>query len=350
MISRGRKLSLNVRYPSRMGCWPAILLYFSFAWIELVYSESAIPIRLSQLILFYSSVTLLGMFIFGKDLWVRNGDPFSLCFGLIGKIAPLEARVYQPEVCQKCFLQCQGDDHVCANCLSCYFRAFPVNRQILLRPFGAGLLQSNQISVPLMIFVVVMLSSVSFDGFTSTGVWQLVFSELFRFIPNVTAVGTLGLFGFTLIFLLVYLFFSGLMAVATSGKISMWGMSTAFIYSLIPIAVAYHLAHYFSYLLIQGQLIIPLVSDPFGFGWNVFNSADFKVNIAIVNAKFAWMTALISIIIGHVVAIYVAHVIAIRVFGDKAQAIRSQYPMLVLMIGYTMLSLWTLAQPLVEMK
>jgi len=225
-----------------------------------------------------------------------------------------------------------------------------VDRRILLRPFGAGLLQSNRISVPLMIFVVVMLSSVSFDGFTSTAAWQLVFSELFRFIPNVTAAGTLGFFGFTVIFLVVYLFFSSLMAAATSWRISMWGMSTVFIYSLIPIAVAYHLAHYFSYLLIQGQLIFPLVSDPFGFGWDLFNSADFKVNIAIVNAKFAWITALISIIIGHVVAIYVAHVIAIRVLGGKVQAIRSQYPMMVLMVGYTMLSLWTLAQPLVVMK
>ena len=130
----------------------------------------------------------------------------------------------------------------------------------------------------------------------------------------------------------------------------MWGMSTVFIYSLIPIVVAYHLAHYFSYLLIQGQLIFPLVSDPFGFGWDLFNSADLKVNIAIVNAKFAWITALISSIIGYVVAIYVAHVIAIRVLGEKVHAIRSQYPMMELMVGYIMLSLWTLVQPLVAMK
>ena len=134
------------------------------------------------------------MFIFGKDLWVRNGDPFSLCFGLIGKIAPLEARVYQPKVCQECPLQGQGNGDVCINCLSCDFRASPVDRRILLRPFGAGLLQSNRISVPLMTFVVVMLSSVSFDGFTSTGAWQLVFSGLFRFILKCYCRGYPGAF------------------------------------------------------------------------------------------------------------------------------------------------------------
>ena len=140
------------------------------------------------------------------------------------------------------------------------------------------------------------------------------------------------------------------MSAATSWRMPILAFGTAFIYSLIPIALAYHLAHYFSYLLIQGQLIFPLASDPFGFGWNLFNSGDFVINIAIVNAKFAWITALISIISGHVIAIYVAHVIAMRIFTERVQALRSQYPMVVLMVGYTMLSLWTLAQPLVEFR
>ena len=350
LVSRGRGISLKVRYPSRIGCWPAIILYLSFAWIELVYPESAIPIRLSQFILFYSGITLIGMFIFGKDVWVRNGDPFSLCFGLIGKMAPLEVRVFESQICQECGLQCQRSDSLCVNCSSCYFRASPVDRKILLRPFGAGLSQNDKVSVPLMIFVIVVLASVSFDGFTSTLLWQFVFSELYSVIPNVTVAGTLGLVGCSVFFLAVYLFFSTLMAAATSWRIPVLAVSTAFIYSLIPIALAYHLAHYFSYLLIQGQLIFPLVSDPFGFGWDLFNSGDFVINIGIVNAKFAWITALISIICGHVVAIYVAHVIAIQVFTEKVQALRSQYPMVVLMVGYTMLSLWTLAQPLVELK
>ena len=350
LVSRGGEISLKVPYPTQIGCWPAIILYLSFAWFELVYPESAIPVRLSQFILVYSGITLIGMFLFGKEMWSRNGDPFSLCFGLIGKIAPVEARVSDPQICKECTAQCQWSDGVCINCSTCYFMASPIDREILFRPFGAGLLQSEKVSVPTMIFVIVVLSSVSFDGFTSTFLWQLVFSGVYGIIPNVTVTGTIGLVGFSVVFLAVYLFFSALMSAATSWRMPILAVGTAFIYSLIPIALAYHLAHYFSYLLIQGQLIFPLASDPFGFGWNLFNSGDFVINIAIVNAKFAWITALISIISGHVIAIYVAHVIAMRVFTERVQALRSQYPMVVLMVGYTMLSLWTLAQPLVEFR
>jgi hypothetical protein len=117
---------------------------------------------------------------------------------------------------------------------------------------------------------------------------------------------------------------------------------------LIPIALAYHLSHYLSYLLIQGQLLITLVSDPFGYGWDLFGTATFKPNIAIVNAKFAWVVSVAAIVLGHIIAVYISHVTAVRQLKDRRSALRSQYPMLVLMIAYTMTSLWILAQPITE--
>ena len=125
-------------------------------------------------------------------------------------------------------------------------------------------------------------------------------------------------------------------------------MARAFVFSLVPIALAYHLAHFLSFLLIQGQLIIPLASDPFGFGWNVLGTAGYQVNIGIVDARFAWFTAVAAIVAGHIIAVYLAHVIAIRTLRDRPLTLRSQYPMLGLMVGYTMVSLWILAQPIVE--
>jgi hypothetical protein len=101
-------------------------------------------------------------------------------------------------------------------------------------------------------------------------------------------------------------------------------------------------------LLIQGQRIIPLVSDPLGLGWNIFGTAAYQPDIGIVGARFAWYTAVTAIILGHIVAVYVAHAIALRELPDRRRALRSQYPMLVLMVGYTMVSLWILAQPIVE--
>ena len=115
----------------------------------------------------------------------------------------------------------------------------------------------------------------------------------------------------------------------------------------MPIAIAYHLAHYLSMLLVSGQFIIPLASDPLGFGWNLFGTADYKVNLSIVGARFVWYCAASAVVVGHVAAVYLAHVVALEMFQDRRTALWSQVPMVVLMILYTMVSLWILAQPIV---
>ncbi len=91
-------------------------------------------------------------------------------------------------------------------------------------------------------------------------------------------------------------------------------MARHFAFTLVPIAIGYHLAHYLTFLLIQGQYIIPLASDPFGFGWNLFGTAGYRVDIAIVGARFAWYAAVSAILIGHVAAVYLAHIKAHAAF------------------------------------
>ena len=121
-----------------------------------------------------------------------------------------------------------------------------------------------------------------------------------------------------------------------------------FVLSLVPIAIAYHLAHYFSLLAIAGQFIIPLASDPFGNGWDLFGTMLYRIDIGIVDARFIWYLSVVAIVTGHMIAVWLAHLTACQIFSDTALARRSQYPMLILMVGYTMLSLWILAQPIVE--
>ena len=134
----------------------------------------------------------------------------------------------------------------------------------------------------------------------------------------------------------------------SSGRVPTRDIAGYFVLSLVPIAIAYHLSHYLSYLLITGQQIIPLASDPFGRGWDLLGTADYKMDIGILNAKIVWYVAVISIVIGHVIAVYLSHITALWVFEDRHAALRSQIPMLVLMIGYTMVSLWILSQPIVN--
>ena len=120
-----------------------------------------------------------------------------------------------------------------------------------------------------------------------------------------------------------------------------------FVLTLVPIAAAYHLSHYFSLLFTAGQFVIPLASDPFGFGWNLFGTAGYKVDLGLLSPYVFWYCAVVLIVAGHVLAVYMAHVTALREFGERRAALVSQVPMLVVMVAYTMLSLWILAQPIV---
>lgn len=106
----------------------------------------------------------------------------------------------------------------------------------------------------------------------------------------------------------------------------------------------YHL----TYLLPSGQYIIPAISDPFGFGWNIFGTAAYKPDIGLVDARFAWYVGVIALVAGHVIAVYLVHRTAIRLFCPRRRALASQFPMLVLMVVYTMPSLWIIAQPTVQ--
>ncbi len=127
-------------------------------------------------------------------------------------------------------------------------------------------------------------------------------------------------------------------------------IARSFAFTLVPIAIGYHVAHYFTFLLIQGQYIIPLASDPFGFGWNLFGTAGYRVDIAIVDARFAWLTAVTAILIGHIAAVYLAHVKAMQVLDTRRMALRSQVPLTALMVVYTFVSLSILAEPIVERR
>ena len=124
-------------------------------------------------------------------------------------------------------------------------------------------------------------------------------------------------------------------------------MSSARRRTVRPLAHTY--SHcYFSLFAVAGQFIIPLASDPLGYGWDLFGTMLYRIDIGVVDANSIWYFSVIAIVMGHVVAVWVGHVTASSVFRDSRAAGRSQYPMLVLMVSYTMLSLWILAQPIVE--
>jgi hypothetical protein len=116
-----------------------------------------------------------------------------------------------------------------------------------------------------------------------------------------------------------------------------------FVLTLVPIAIGYHLAHYFSYLIIQGQMIIPLASDPFGFGWDLFGTRGDRIDIDAVDMRLVWLVAVTGIVLGHAAAVFLAHGAAL----GASMRLVAQMPLVILMIAYTVSSLWILSQPIV---
>lgn len=347
-------LDLGYSYPRWLGVWPAFVFFLGFAWLENAYPQASEPRMIAVMVITYSAITWVGMLLFGRHVWLRYGEGFSVIFGFLARFAPTEIRVARGDYCRDCDIHCVDYGDGCVNCYLCWERADSDERELNLRPHAVGLARQENITTDMLAFVILMLATVTLDGFKSTSIWGDIQDKLFSSaaslfnINALAAIDTLGLLLFPTIFLGVYLFFSWMMAYTSGAGLPISDLARAFVYSLIPIALAYNIAHFFTLLVIVGQLIIPLASDPFGYGWDLLGTADYKVNIGLVNARFAWILGVGAIVLGHIIAVYLAHVIALRTMKDQRAALRSQYPMLVLMVMYTAISLWIIAQPIVE--
>jgi hypothetical protein len=335
------RLELGAPYPEVLGVWPAVGLYLVFVWTENVFDGSYVPRNIALFALPYTLITLYAMAFFGKETWLRRGEAFSVFFGLLGRFAPTEVRVKDPSVCRGCE-RCSGEAGRCVNCYECFARAAPEERELNLRPPAVGLGLPEKVPQGGAAFVIVVLAGVTFDGLLQTPLWL----EILRLTPITQ---TLGVILLPLLFFGIYLGFVELSRIlGRGGEAGFRRFAAAYAFSLVPIAIAYQMAHYYTYLLIQGQMIISLVSDPLGWGWNLFGTAAFEPHYGIVGAGFVWYSQVALIVAGHVIAVYLAHAISLRLLRDPARAFLSQLPMLVLMVLYTITSLWILAQPIVR--
>ncbi len=323
-LVRGRRPAARplARYPPRWGVAPAIVLFVGFVWMELLWGGSEVPRRLALVIVAYSACTWLAMAIFGRDVWLARGELFSVYFQILGRFAPLGS-----------------------NGLG----------SLIARPFALGLLVERPVASTMTVFVLLMLASVTFDGFIETPLWAGALHEV-RAVVKGTPLETLpdevvaagAWLTFAACFVLVYGLFVRACASAARQALPRHGLGGLFVLTLVPIGIAYHLAHYHSLLLVAGQYAIPLLSDPFGYGWDLFGTTLYPVDFSVVDAASIWYLSIGAIVAGHVIAVYLAHVMALRVYGDARTALRSQLPMLVLMVLYTMSSLWILSQPIVK--
>jgi hypothetical protein len=322
-------LTLGLRYPAALDVWPAVLLFMLFAWMELIWSGRDVPARLAQAILLYSGITWLGMLLFGRETWRQRGEVFAIVFGIFARFAPLTTAR-------------DGSG-------------------VALRLPAVGLLEERHVSVAQMMLVIAVLATVTFDGLLETPLWAYVDTAIIDApddsilwkVFSFSEAGALrfgrsiGLLLFVALFSAVYFLTCKAMAAIAASRDTM-SLARRFVFTLLPISIAYHIAHYFSYLFNGGQLVIPLLSDPFGFGWDLLGTAGYRPDIGFVGPVLQWYVAVAAIVVGHIIAVFLAHVMALSTFGQRGAALLSQIPFVALMVGYTMLSLWILSQPIVE--
>jgi hypothetical protein len=310
----GQTWTPPLAYPERLGVWPAAFLLFCFATLELCYSEPASPRALALAIALYSYAMWFGMAAFGRRTWTEHGDAFTVYFGLLAKLAPFGER----------------------------------DGRLVVRMPLSGL--AGPLSQPgTLAFVAVMLGSVGFDGFSRSPFWQDLRARLEE--PYIldspgkaelvsTGLALAGLVGCVVAVALAY-------RVATAMAERMIGgdrkLAAEFLSGLIPIALVYAVAHYFTLLVVQGQYALPLASDPFGFGWDLFGTLDYSPNIAPLAPNSVWYVQVGALVAGHVAGLAVAHDRAVTILPER-DALRSQYAMLALMVVYTVGGLWLLSR------
>lgn len=342
---RRHSMSVAVRpYPDRLGEWPAVAALFVFVWVELVSPYASSPRALALLALLYTGVTLSVMHIYGRDTWLARGEAFSLVFTLLGRFAPIATLATARRCCPAAPA---GDQHEA--CLACFEEAAPGDRKIVLRPPAAGLLAREAPSSAVVAFLLLLLSAVLFDGLLGTAFWRAIAKWLPGDREGLLA-ATLGIIGTWAVFLGAYLGACATMAMVTDSSSSPGVLARRYALTLVPIAIGYDVAHNFSYLLVQGQTLVALASDPLGRGWNLFGTAGHEPNVGIVDARTTWRVAVAAIVAGHVVSVVLAHVMALRTEPSRRSALVGLVPLTVVMVLYTAVSLSIIADPLVRFR
>jgi hypothetical protein len=311
----GREARPVLPWSGKWGRFPAAAALFAFVALELAKVQPDYPRTLAIAIALYSYWAWAGMAVYGREAWTRYGEGFAVMFELLSRIAPFAAR--------------EG-------------------RVVIRWPF-TGLAGEDRTRGAL-VFVAVMLGSTTFDGFSRSSTWQDLITNLHGRLADSSqrtvdlAVMLVNLGG--LVLFIAFILASYLAAVAAAEKLGGIRRSLVpdFVLPLVPISAAYMVAHYFTLAIIQGQFMIPLVSDPFGRGWDLFGTVDFAPNLAIVSYATVWYVQVGALVVGHVAGLAIAHDRAVALFPRREDALRSQYPMLALMVLFTVGGLWLLSR------
>jgi hypothetical protein len=315
-----------LRYPPRAACWPAVAGLALFAWFELIHPAPQDPAILAAVVAGYLLAHVLAVLLFGPR-WLEQAETFSVFFRIVALVSPLA-------------LRSSGDRHGAD-------RARP---GLEITAPGLNLLRAEPLDASRIVFALLVLSAVSFDGLSRTFSWLALVGVNPLAYPGRTALmlpNTLGLVG-------AFAVLSGafLVAVAVGARLGAMGRAGRpagiFILAMVPIVCGYHFAHYLPVFLVDVQWALRAASDPFALGWNLLGTRGLHVVTSFLSDSArvyaVWHAQVGLIVAAHVAGVVVAHALAVR-HADRRAAVAGQLPLLLLMIGYTVLGLWLLSTP-----
>ena len=284
-------------YPERLNRWPATIGFAVIVWLELVIQAG--PSTLFVVLVGYTAFTLAMMAQFGRDEWRSHGEIFTVWFRLLGRLA--------------------------------WFRLVDEDGRVAKRTFGSGLLEPGWSAADVLL-AAFGVSSIIFDGLSQTQ----PFFDIF---------GAPAVLEKTLI-LFAWMGLVGLLAFLVARTVGLGAIGAG----LVPIALGYLIAHYLTYLLIDGQRILIAISDPFQKGWDLFGTAFWTPTGAWLPPGLVWTVQLAAVVGGHMLGAWGGHVVAA---ADAPRGItplalrRRQLPLAIVMVGLTSLTLWSLGQAIV---
>jgi hypothetical protein len=301
--------------PSRLGMWPAVAAFLAFTWLELVSPSSGDRRTLAIAAIVYTVYALIAARTYGITAGLGSFEVFENYNGIISRISPLDWTTRNAPA---------GNTAASGGRYGLSYRGWL--RALPAMPDRSGLTA----------FIVAMIGTVTYDGLSGTEWWREVFGAQSR----ETWFGTFALLAAVAVIGLFYFAASAVAARIGGGEHTPRSVATSFIHSLVPIALAYAFAHYFTLILFEGQLLLHAASDPFGLGWDLFGTVTWRVEF-FLSPEAIWYVQVAAILVGHVVGIVLAHDRALSEFGDSAA--RTQYAMLMLMVVLTSLGLFILA-------
>jgi hypothetical protein len=324
------------RYPPALASWPAFTCYLALSWLELMAPPR--PSLLAWALLAYTGLTAGGAALFGRDAWFRHAELFSVFFRISGMLAPI---AYTRSAASE-----DGNWHA------------------RTRPLLAGTLEDRPHHISHLLFVLFMLAGTTYDGVWQTSFWAgLYWQNLMAWLrplwgddmaraqallaPGYVIYQQGGLIAAPFVYLAVYLMVMAVMRVATGGRMPTRALALRFAFSMVPIALAYMLAHSWTLLLTVLPVIPFLLSDPFGAGWNLLGLQRVSADPPPIDMGQAWHIEVALILLGHIASVYLAHVIAQRTFPSRRQIWLSELPLVLLMMGYTFVGLSVLSLPLI---